>query len=199
MELDALPQLNMIYDTLGLEAVGAAVADDGFYALMGLQARRAENYMNSKAQGFTNMVDLDSLVRNMRGHLPEFSDLLLEALDAAAVYKINGPLRAVLLLPPLDGNAQAYKAMLETERHTSFLMLNGLQLGLVSAEQPQSHLEAIIAELDSMLNEEGQPAEAAPNTAPPSSPSSPTPELAEPVIPIPQFSFLRPQEEANDL
>jgi len=196
VDLARLPQLNMVYDALGLEAVGAAVDDDRFYALMGRQARRAENYMNSKAQGFTNMVDLGSLVRNMRGHLPEFSDMLLEALDDAVVYRVNGPYRKSSGLScyyPMDGGTQAYKSMLDTGRHTSFLMLNGLQLGLVSAERAKSRLEAIMAEIDAMVAEGDTQDVPAPETAPVPSAASPTPGMAQPVIPIPQIPVLRPQ------
>ena len=45
INLEALPHLNMAYNALGLEAVGVAMENDAFYAILGRQANAAENYI----------------------------------------------------------------------------------------------------------------------------------------------------------
>ncbi len=80
IDLSRIAYLNMTYNALGLEAVSRVVDDESFYAMLGRQAKSAENYMNSRSEGFTNMVDMGSFVRYQKGDLPEFSQITLDAL-----------------------------------------------------------------------------------------------------------------------
>ena len=160
VDLGKLPVLNMTYNALGLEAVVKVMENESFYAAYGRQAKSAENYMNSRSEGFTNMVDIGSLVRNLKWELPEFTQLMLDALDEAVIYKVSGPYRnpsGISCYYPFDGNSDGFKAMMDTGNVTSFLILNGLQLGFLDTDKAISYLERISDEISAALeaDEEG--------------------------------------------
>ena len=128
--------------------------NESFYAAYGRQAKSAENYMNSRSEGFTNMVDIGSLVRNLKWELPEFTQLMLDALDEAVIYKVSGPYRnpsGISCYYPFDGNSDGFKAMMDTGNVTSFLILNGLQLGFLDTDKAISYLERISDEISAAL------------------------------------------------
>lgn len=167
INLEALPHLNMAYNALGLEAVGAAMENDAFYAILGRQANAAENYMNSRSEGFTNMVDIGSFVRNLKRSLPAFSQILLDALDEAIIYKVSGPYRnpsGLSCYYPFDGNSDGFNAMLNTGNVTSFLILNGLQFGFLDADSAVAHLESIADDISAAVEtDDGKESETPPS------------------------------------
>lgn len=177
IDLKALPNLNMTYNALGIEAIGAAMENDAFYAVFGRQANAAENYMNSRSEGFTNMVDIGSLVRNLKQFLPEFTQLLLDALDDAVIYKVSGPYRnpsGLSCYYPFDGNSDGFNAMLSTGNVTSFLILNGLQFGFLDADSAVAHLERISDDISAAVEADDGDAGEGPET-PPSPPEQAPP------------------------
>ena len=184
VDLGKLPVLNMTYNALGLEAVVKVMENESFYAAYGRQAKSAENYMNSRTEGFTNMVDIGSLVRNLKWELPEFTQLMLDALDEAVIYKVSGPYRnpsGISCYYPFDGNSDGFKAMMDTGNVTSFLILNGLQLGFFDTDKAIAYLERISDEISAALeaDEEGSE-DNGPATPPSPSQSSET---------LPQYDY----------
>ena len=185
IDLSKLPSVNTAYNALGLEAVSVAVEDPGFYATLGRQAKAAENYMNSRSEGFTNMVDIGSLVRNMKRQLPEFTQHLLDMLDEAVIYKVSGPYRnpsGLSCYYPFDGSRDSFQTMMGTGNITSFLILNGLQFGFIDSDKAVAHLERISDEISAALEsmdgeseENGEDEETASSSVTsPSEPSSST-------------------------
>ena len=158
VDLEKIPFLNRVYNALGLEAVCKAIDSTSFYAVYGRQAKASENYINSKTEGFSNMADMGSLVSNLKEELPEFADVLLETLSSTVVYKVSGQYRRPSGLScyyPYDGKKKSFKAMMDTGNVTSFLVLNGMQLGFLDADSAVSYLKRISDEIDAAVAKEG--------------------------------------------
>ncbi|MBO6171066.1 MAG: hypothetical protein J6N67_02745 [Desulfovibrio sp.] len=148
-DLSLLPRLNAAWNGLGLEAAMTAGGDSGFFAVLGRQANASENYANTKGKGFSNMVDMGGYVRRLQSHLPHCAGEVLEALEAAVIYKVNGPYRKSTGLSfyyPLDGG-KSYNQMLDCGNVTSFLLLQGLQLGRLDEDAARRKMQAIADEL----------------------------------------------------
>ncbi len=184
IDLSKIPAVNLTFNALGLEAVSVAVDNDDFYAQLGRQAKAAENYMNSRSAGFTNMVDIGSFVRNLKTRLPEFTDSLLEALNEAVIYKVSGPYRKPSGLScyyPFDGSQESFRMMMNLGNITSFLILNGLQLGFIDADKAIAHLERIAGEIDAAVEADEPTASSSHPSSAPSAPSSvPAPQQTPP-------------------
>ena len=179
IDLGKIPFLNLAYNALGLEAVSLAMDDDSFYAAYGRQAKAAENYVNSRSEGFTNMVDLGSLVRRLKTTLPEFAPHFLDSLGEAVVYKVHGPYRSPSGLScyyPFDGGKAGFSTMMQAGNITTFLVLSGLQLGFLDTDSAVKHLERISDDITAALErEEHAPEAGAPAASAPSVPAPPAP------------------------
>ncbi len=190
IDLAKIPFVNLAYNALGLEAVSLAMDDDSFYAAYGRQAKAAENYVNSRSEGYSNMVDLGSMVRRLKTTLPEFSQHFLDSLGDAVVYSVHGPYRSPSGLSgyyPFDGGKSGFSSMMQAGNITTFLVLNGLQLGFLDTDSAVKHLERISTDITAALEREEKSPEAhAPSTAAPS-PSPPSPQVQTP----------RPQEQGS--
>ena len=162
IDLGKISFVNLAYNALGLEAVSLAMDDDSFYAAYGRQAKAAENYVNSRSEGYTNMVDLGSLVRRLKTTLPEFAPHFLDSLGEAVVYKVHGPYRSPSGLSgyyPFDGGKAGFSSMMQTGNITTFLVLSGLQLGFLDTDSAVKHLERISTDITAALErEENSPA-----------------------------------------
>lgn len=168
IDLAKIPFLNLAYNALGLEAVSLAMDDDSFYAAYGRQAKAAENYVNSRSEGYSNMVDIGSLVRRLKTTLPEFAPHFLDALGEAVVYTVHGPYRSPSGLScyyPFDGGKTGFSSMMQAGNITTFLVLNGLQLGFLDTDSAVKHLERISTDITTTLEREENSPAAAP-TAP---------------------------------
>lgn len=177
IDLARIPFVNLAYNALGLEAVSLAMDDDSFYAAYGRQAKASENYVNSRSEGYTNMVDLGSLVRRLKTALPEFAPYFLDALGEAVVYTVHGPYRSPSGLScyyPFDGGKAGFSSMMRAGNITTFLVLSGLQLGFLDTDSAVKHLERISADISAALEREENIPEGT------SAPAAPTP------LPAPQ-------------
>lgn len=95
-DLSKIPALVEAYNNVGNEVLVAAGDNVGYMTGFARSAYSSENYGgNNDSEGYTNMVDMGDLVRNALDDelLSEKGTRLLEALDEAIVYKINGALR----------------------------------------------------------------------------------------------------------
>lgn len=93
-DLKKLDDLLTAFNSMGKEILSSAIAAPAVCGEFARSAQRAENYGgNNNTDGYTNMVDLGDLVRKAENILPETATQVLEALDDAIVYKINGQYR----------------------------------------------------------------------------------------------------------
>lgn len=94
-DMSKLPDLRDAYENFGLEAlVNAYQSPQKFFSTYGRGANNSENYGgNNKSDGYSDMVDLADLARNNKEILPQTSDGLINAIDSAVIYKVNGDYR----------------------------------------------------------------------------------------------------------
>lgn len=95
-DLSKVQNLVEAYNAVGKEVLLSAGEDERYITEFSRSAYSSENYGgNNDSEGYTNMVDMGDLVRKaVNGELlSERGEKLLEALDEAVVYKINGKLR----------------------------------------------------------------------------------------------------------
>ncbi|MBE8955272.1 MAG: clostripain [Quinella sp. 2Q5] len=95
VDMSKLPVLRNAYESFGLEALRAARDNPRkFFASFGRGAAQAENYGgNTRQTGYTNMVDIVDLARANKSIVPTNADKVIEAVDAAVVYKVAGGYR----------------------------------------------------------------------------------------------------------
>ncbi len=133
-DLAKIPALNMLYNAVGFEALRRRTNDDKFLTTYARCINNSENYVNSKTQGYTNMADLGSILRQLQRELPEFAPKTLKMLRAAVPYQIYGPQRnpsGLSCYYPFDGDKKNYSAMIKNRTMTSFLLLQGLQFNFI--------------------------------------------------------------------
>lgn len=95
VDLSRVPQLQHAYEAVGAEALQSAYKDpQRFFSAFARKAAATENYGgNTREQGYTNMADLGSLVRNAQPLLPQSAGSLLAELNSSVIYKVSGPYR----------------------------------------------------------------------------------------------------------
>ena len=95
IDLSKIPELTWAYESFGLEALKNARSDArGFFSNFGRGAKRAENYGgNTRNSGYSDMVDLADLARQSKSLLPNSADDLINVIDEAVVYKVQGDYR----------------------------------------------------------------------------------------------------------
>lgn len=95
IDLNKLPMLRHSYEAYGMEALRAAYkSPKKFFSQFGRGAAQAENYGgNTRKTGYTNMIDIVDLANNTKDLVPNNADKLINAVDDAVVYKVNGAYR----------------------------------------------------------------------------------------------------------
>ena len=96
IDISKIPALGRAYENYGIEALKLAANNaGGFFSEFGRSAQTAENYGgNNKEQGYSDMVDLGDLASRTTGLLPLTSRGLMNAVDNAVVYKVQGKYRS---------------------------------------------------------------------------------------------------------
>ncbi len=95
-DLSKIKRLVEAYNSVGKEALVSAGEDESYMIEFSRSACSSENYGgNNDSEGYTNMVDMGDLIRKAIDDelLSESGTELLEALNEAVIYKINGSLR----------------------------------------------------------------------------------------------------------
>lgn len=134
VDLSKMDRIMAAYNNLGKEALSLAADDPVFFSEFGRAASRAENYGgNTPDEGYTNMVDLGHLVRNSKNILPENAQSVLDALDEAVVYRVNGPYReqatGLSCYYSYNGDADNYAGYTQIGASEPFIYLYGYELG----------------------------------------------------------------------
>lgn len=93
-DLTKIEPLLKAYEAMGVEALTYAIDDTSFFGEFGRQASNTENYGgNTRAEGYTNMVDLGHLAANCSELLPNLSSEVLKYLKECVVYQVKGDYR----------------------------------------------------------------------------------------------------------
>ncbi len=94
LDLSHTEELTNAFHEMGKEMLNQAQHKPSMYSNFARSAAKAENYGgNTEVDGYSNMVDLGSLVSNAKDLLPETSDKILKALSEVVIYKVNGEYR----------------------------------------------------------------------------------------------------------
>lgn len=149
-DLSKVPALSAAWNAFGMEAIEKCLQDDTLPGIMARQANSAENYVNSKNEGYSNMADMGSFVRRMQSHIDGSAGLVLQALDSAVLYKATGPNckpSGLSFYYPYDGG-KTFGEMKKNGAISSLLVLQGAMLGKMSDDEIEQHLTAIGREFD---------------------------------------------------
>ncbi|MBR6012842.1 MAG: clostripain [Selenomonadaceae bacterium] len=112
IDLSKIPQLRQAYENFGAEALKLSAENPKkFFSNLGRHAKRSENYGgNTRESGYYDMIDLADLAKKSKELLPQTSENLINAIDDAVVYKINGEYRdqgsGISGFYPYDGGEQ---------------------------------------------------------------------------------------------
>lgn len=164
--LAAIPALAQAMNAAGWKMLEAA-ANSARLKDITRGIHRAENYGgNTPEEGYTNMVDIGSMMREIEGALPE-ARMVLEALDEAVVYRVAGSGRqqstGLSVYYPLQVQGsqeyEVFKAASPSEGYRRFVagMLYGAQsgdaAGYVSQQEEQGEDDSWFDSVLSVLDE----------------------------------------------
>lgn len=132
-DLSKIPALSEAFRNASTE-IALTTADPERFTAFARSAARSENYGgNTQAEGYTDMVDLGDLMQNTSKVLDKHAQSVLQALDSAVVYSVNGPQRSrahgLSVFYPLALSKSIYKQYAEVTDNTAYLqylaILNG--------------------------------------------------------------------------
>ena len=94
-DLSKLPQLREAYEQMGVEAIKAAEKNPKkFFSRYARQAKQSANFGgNTRDTGYTNMIDMGDFAKRTEDLLPDNAKKVQQALAAAVLYKVSGPLK----------------------------------------------------------------------------------------------------------
>ena len=150
LDMAKFPAVSLYWNILGVEAAEKISDDTSYFAVMSRYANKSENYCNIKGKSCTNMVDMGSFVAFLKKDLTTFAEDMEKKLREAILYQVSGSDRKPSGLSfyfPLDGG-KSYKSVLALGDPTSFLILQGLQTGKISAEKAESSMEKLLNRLE---------------------------------------------------
>lgn len=94
VNIGKIPKVYDAFHHYGMEALGTAIGDTGFFASLGRIANNTENYgRNDERSGYTNMMDLAHLAIQSNQLMPDTCKDLYTAVEDCVEYKVNGFLR----------------------------------------------------------------------------------------------------------
>ena len=114
IDLSKVPDLRKAYENFGIEALQLSSQNPkSFFSKFGRQAHRTENYGgNTRESGYYDMIDLGDLANKSKKLMPKTSGDLIQAIDDAVVYKVNGEYRdkgsGISGFYPYDGGDQIF-------------------------------------------------------------------------------------------
>ena len=95
IDVSKIPELRTAYENFSTEALRLSSENpQKFFSSFGRSAVSAENYGgNTREQGYFDMVDLGDLAKKSKSILPQTSQNLINAVDDAIIYKVQGDYR----------------------------------------------------------------------------------------------------------
>ena len=114
IDINKMPALKTAYENFGVEALRLSAQNpQKFFSSFSRSANSAENYGgNTRESGYFDMVDLGDLAKKSKALLPQTSQQLINIIDDAVVYKVNGIYRdqgrGISGFYPYDGGNQIF-------------------------------------------------------------------------------------------
>ena len=114
IDINKIPALRTAYENFGIEALKLSEQNpQKFFSSFGRSANSSENYGgNTKEQGYFDMVDIGDLAKKSKSLLPQTSQKLIDAVNEAVVYKVQGAYRdqgnGISGFYPYDGGDQIF-------------------------------------------------------------------------------------------
>ena len=114
IDVRKIPELRTAYENFSTEALKLSSENpQKFFSSFGRSAVSAENYGgNTREQGYFDMVDLGDLAKKSKSILPQTSQNLINAVDEAIIYKVQGNYRnqgnGISGFYPYDGSDQIF-------------------------------------------------------------------------------------------
>lgn len=148
VDLAKLPALTAAYDAYSREALAqASHLSPMFFSALDRAAQTAENYGgNTREQGYANMVDLRGLAKETGRQMPKSAANLVQAVDDAVIYKVNGNYRrrggGISSYYSYDGDEEGFA--LYAEQESALLSQKCLLYSLLFGELPDE-AEAVLA------------------------------------------------------
>ena len=167
IDLNKINPMIKAWNVFGMYALMQASENDAFYATIGRAASRSENFSNSKANGYSNMVDMGDFILKVSNASVErhpAADEMQKYLKEAVLYQVSGPAHKASGLScyyPFDADQDNYNLMVDNGLINSFILTYGLQHGFIDGDTANSMLQTITSgdeELSSTVN--------SPSTAP---------------------------------
>ncbi|MBQ7585838.1 MAG: hypothetical protein IJU40_06295, partial [Desulfovibrionaceae bacterium] len=149
INLAEIPTLKLCWNLLGIGALSKYADQDQFATYLSRTAHKAHKFLNSKDDGYSNMMDLGSYTKLLRQDFPEEADLLLEQLKNTVLYKVSGKKHkaasGLSCYFPYD-KGRTYSKMVNKGNMSAFVILQGLQLNKLKSDLALKYLEKIIEE-----------------------------------------------------
>ena len=114
INVSKMPMLRAAYDAFNAEALRSSAQNPRkFFSSLGRSANRSENYGgNTRESAYYDMVDIGDFAAKSGKLMPQTSQRLIDAVNDAVVYKVNGAYRnngaGISGFYPYDGQDQIY-------------------------------------------------------------------------------------------
>lgn len=174
IDLNKINPMIKAWNVFGMYALMQASENDAFYATIGRAASRSENFSNSKANGYSNMVDMGDFILKVSNASVErhpAADEMQKYLKEAVLYQVSGPAHKASGLScyyPFDSDQDNYNLMVDNGLINSFILTYGLQHGFIDGDTANSMLQTITSGdeelISSTASNEEQSQSAAPNS-----------------------------------
>lgn len=158
VDLAEIPRMKFAWNILGMEAVNNYIDQeaDTFLTQLGRAADRSEKFLNSKTDGYSNMLDMGSFVKKMEKQLPETSKEVYDQLQKTVVYRVSGTQHSeatgLSCYYPFDGG-RTFKNMLTETNLSPFVVLQGIKFQKINGKQAEQYLTAMIERLEKEFDE----------------------------------------------
>lgn len=156
-DLSKIPELIKSFDSIADDIYNLSNEPSEF-AEFTRNASKAENYGgNSNSEGYTNLVDLGDLIKNVKSQINDNTDLVLESLNDAVVYKKNGSRRefanGISIYYPIKYNveeASEYEKIAFSEDYKNFI-----QSRIEDFEDSDDEDSKYFTDIQPYINEDG--------------------------------------------
>ena len=114
IDVSKMPEVQNAYENFGVEALRLSAQNpQKFFSSFSRSANSAENYGgNTRESGYFDMVDLGDLAKKSKNLLPQTSQQLINTIDNAVIYKVQGVYRnqgsGISGFYPYDGGNQIF-------------------------------------------------------------------------------------------
>lgn len=163
IDLNKINPMIKAWNVFGMYALMQASENDAFYATIGRAASRSENFSNSKANGYSNMVDMGDFILKVSNASVErhpAADEMQKYLKEAVLYQVSGPAHKASGLScyyPFDSDQDNYNLMVDNGLINSFILTYGLQHGFIDGDTANSMLQTITSGDEDLLSTVNSP------------------------------------------